>query len=60
MTLTKNDKYWKPGQPYLDGVKVTVVRDSQSALSSLKSGQSQLALDLAPLDASQRQGRTRV
>lgn len=52
MTLSKNDKYWKKGQPYLDGAKVTVVRDSQSALSSLKSGQSQLALDLAPLDAS--------
>lgn len=52
MTLTKHDKYWRSGQPYLDGVKVTVVRDSQSALASLKAGQSQLALDLAPLDAS--------
>lgn len=52
MNLAKNDKYWKPGRPYLDGVTVTVVRDSQSALSSLKAGQSQLALDLAPLDAS--------
>src|SRR4051794_20340681 len=51
MTLSKNEDYWVKGAPYLDGVKVTVVRDSQSALSSLKSGQSQLALDLAPLDA---------
>lgn len=51
MTLSKNEEYWKSGQPYLDGVNVTVVRDSQSALSSLKAGQSQLALDLAPLDA---------
>jgi peptide/nickel transport system substrate-binding protein len=51
MTLSRNVEYWKQGQPYLDGVKVTVVRDSQSALSSLRSGQSQLALDLAPLDA---------
>jgi peptide/nickel transport system substrate-binding protein len=52
LTLVKNDNYWKKGQPYLDGVDVQVVRDSQSMLSSLKSGQSDLALDLAPLDAS--------
>ena len=52
MTLSKNDSYWKDDLPYLDGVTVTVVRNSQSMLSSLRSGQSQLALDLAPLDAS--------
>jgi peptide/nickel transport system substrate-binding protein len=52
VTLVKNDHYWKKGQPYLDGVDISVVRDSQSMLSSLKSGQSDLALDLAPLDAS--------
>jgi peptide/nickel transport system substrate-binding protein len=52
MKLLANKKYWKDGLPYLDGVDINVVRDSQSMLSSLKSGQSQLALDLAPLDAS--------
>jgi peptide/nickel transport system substrate-binding protein len=51
-SLTRNDKYWLEGRPYLDGVEISVVRDSQSMLSSLRSGQSQLALDLAPLDAS--------
>jgi peptide/nickel transport system substrate-binding protein len=50
--LTRNAKYWQKDRPYLDGVDISVVRDSQSMLSSLKSGQSQLALDLAPLDAS--------
>lgn len=50
ISLSRNDGYWKDGQPYLDGVKITVVRDSQSMLSSLRSGQSHLALDLAPLD----------
>jgi peptide/nickel transport system substrate-binding protein len=50
-TLVRNDQYWDAGKPYLDGVDITVVRDSQSMLSSLKAGQSQLALDLAPLDA---------
>ncbi|MBL7260129.1 ABC transporter substrate-binding protein [Paractinoplanes lichenicola] len=50
-TLKRNDQYWDSGKPLLDGVTITVVRDSQSMLSSLKSGQSELALDLAPLDA---------
>lgn len=49
-TLVRNDSYWKKGQPYLDGVDVSVVRDSQSMVSSLRAGQSQLALDVAPLD----------
>ncbi|TMF85833.1 MAG: ABC transporter substrate-binding protein [Chloroflexi bacterium] len=50
-TLKRNDQYWKAGRPYLDGVEVAVVTQSSSAVSSLRSGQSQLALDLAPLDA---------
>jgi peptide/nickel transport system substrate-binding protein len=48
--LTKYDHYWKKGRPYLDGVKISVQSQSQSMKSSLRSGQSQLALDLAPLD----------
>jgi peptide/nickel transport system substrate-binding protein len=50
-SLARNEHYWQSGRPYLDSVEISVVRDSQSMLSSLKSGQSQLALDLAPLDA---------
>jgi peptide/nickel transport system substrate-binding protein len=50
-SLARNEHYWKSGRPYLDAVEINVVRDSQSMLSSLRSGQSQLALDLAPLDA---------
>jgi peptide/nickel transport system substrate-binding protein len=48
--LKKYDKYWKQGRPYLDGIDIDVQSQSQSMLSSLRSGQSQLALDLAPLD----------
>ena len=50
-TLAKNPHYWKSGRPYLDGVQMTVVTQSTSAVAALKSGQAQLALDLAPLDA---------
>jgi peptide/nickel transport system substrate-binding protein len=50
--LVRNPHYWKKGLPYLSGVDINVVNDSQSMVSSLKAGQSQLALDLASLDAS--------
>ncbi|MEU8824802.1 ABC transporter substrate-binding protein [Streptomyces sp. NPDC048636] len=50
LELKKNDHYWKSGRPYLDGVNINVQSQSQSMKSSLRSGQSQLALDLAPLD----------
>jgi peptide/nickel transport system substrate-binding protein len=55
-SLARNEHYWQSGRPYLDGVEISVVRDSQSMLSSLRSGQSQLALDLAPLDATTVKG----
>jgi len=48
--MTSNDDYWVKGRPYLDAVNISVQSQSQSMLSSLQSGQSQLALDLAPLD----------
>lgn len=57
LELVKYDGYWKDGLPHLDGVNISVVRDSQSMLSSLKAGQSQLALDLAPLDAASVKGQ---
>lgn len=48
--LKRNPHYWKKGRPYLDRINISVQSQSQSMLSSLRSGQSQLALDLAPLD----------
>jgi peptide/nickel transport system substrate-binding protein len=49
--LVRNDDYWVKDRPYLDGIDISVQSQSQSMLSSLKSGESQLALDMAPLDA---------
>jgi peptide/nickel transport system substrate-binding protein len=56
LELKKNDKYWKKGRPYLDGVKISVQSQSTSMKASLRSGQSQLALDLAPLDTASLKG----
>jgi peptide/nickel transport system substrate-binding protein len=54
--LKRYDDYWVKDRPYLDGVDISVQSQSQSMLSSLRSGQSQLALDLAPLDTVSLQG----
>jgi peptide/nickel transport system substrate-binding protein len=54
--LKRYDDYWVKNRPYLDGVDISVQSQSQSMLSSLRSGQSQLALDLAPLDTMSLQG----
>jgi peptide/nickel transport system substrate-binding protein len=51
ISLKRNEKYWKPSRPYLDGIEIAIVGQSSSAVASLRSGQAQLALDLSPLDA---------
>jgi peptide/nickel transport system substrate-binding protein len=39
----KNTNYWQTGRPYLDGIRVSIMRDQQSMVSQLEAG----ALDLA-------------
>ncbi len=31
ITLTRNQDYWKPGRPYLDGIEFTIIRDVSTA-----------------------------
>lgn len=50
-TLKKNPHYWVAGRPYLDAVEMRVITQSSSSVAALKSGQAQMAVDLAPLDA---------
>ena len=40
--LTKNKNYWQTGRPYLDGVRVSIVKDAQAMVAQLEAG----ALDL--------------
>ena len=37
--LVKNDKYWNPELPYLEGVKSYIIPDTGTALAALKTGQ---------------------
>lgn len=39
----KNKNYWDSGKPYLDGIRVNIMRDQQSMVSQLEAG----AIDLA-------------
>jgi peptide/nickel transport system substrate-binding protein len=49
--MARNDKYWEPGLPYLDGIELTVIRDSTAQLAALRSGRAQLASGLNVQDA---------
>ncbi|MGP3970661.1 ABC transporter substrate-binding protein [Streptomyces sp. 6N223] len=44
LALSRNDAYWRPDRPYLDGVEIRVITQSDSLVSSLRTGQSQLAV----------------
>jgi peptide/nickel transport system substrate-binding protein len=39
VTFEKNVKYFKPGLPYLDGLKVVIITDQGTAAAAIKSGQ---------------------
>jgi peptide/nickel transport system substrate-binding protein len=51
ITLTRNDSYWEKGLPYLDGIDVTVIKDSTAQLTALRTGRAQLANGLTIQDA---------
>jgi len=51
ITLKRNDSYWEKGLPYLDGIDVTVIKDSTAQLAALRTGRAQLANGLTIQDA---------
>jgi len=38
ISFIKNKSYWDSGKPYLDGIKVNILRDQQSMVSGLETG----------------------
>ena len=51
ITLKRNDSYWEQGLPYLDGIDITVIKDSTAQLTALRTGRAQLANGLTIQDA---------
>lgn len=50
IVFEKNPTYWVPERPYLDRVEVSIIPDSQALLNALKSGQINVARELAYRD----------
>lgn len=44
LSFARNDTYWRPDRPYLDGVEIRIIAQADSLVSSLRTGQSQLAV----------------
>jgi peptide/nickel transport system substrate-binding protein len=38
ITLTKNKNYWQSGNPYLDGIEVKILSDTQSMVAQMEAG----------------------
>src|SRR5262249_17289783 len=36
--VTKNPDYWKPGQPYLDGIEYTIIKNLSTAILAFVAG----------------------
>ena len=45
---TRNDSYWRPGLPYLDGVNIAIMNEPATALRSVIAGENDLATSLGP------------
>ncbi|MFF2045647.1 ABC transporter substrate-binding protein [Kitasatospora sp. NPDC058170] len=56
ITFARNDKYWNPGRPYLDGVEIRIVPQAESLLSSLKTGQTHLSYGVRGKDVATLKG----
>ena len=44
--LKRNDKYWKPGLPYLDGVDIKIINELNTAVRAVVAGERDLAVNL--------------
>ncbi len=54
--VVRNDKYWMPGQPYLDGVKLTLKVDDSTMSAAMSAGQADILMrndkqQFAPIQA---------
>lgn len=39
MTFQRSDNYWKPGQPYMDGIVIKIIPQGPSRISALQAGE---------------------
>jgi ABC-type transport system substrate-binding protein len=48
VVVTRNEKYWKPGKPYLDGIEMAIIPEINTGLRSVIAGQNDFVYFLSP------------
>lgn len=43
VVVTRNDGYWRPGRPYLDGIEIAIIPEAATALRAVSAGQLDMA-----------------
>jgi len=48
IVVTRNEQYWQPGRPYLDGVELSIITEVNTGLRSVIAGQNDFIYFLSP------------
>ncbi len=48
VVVTRNEKYWRPGRPYLDGLELSVIPELATGLRSVIAGENDFVYALTP------------
>lgn len=48
IVVTRNEHYWKPGHPYLDGIELSIITEVNTGLRSVIAGQNDFIYFLSP------------
>ena len=48
IVLKRNDKYWRPGRPYLDGIEIQVITEIGTAVRSVLAGDNHYVYFMSP------------
>lgn len=48
VVLTRHDKYWREGRPYLDGIEMSIITEINTGLRSVVAGQNDFVYFLSP------------
>ncbi|MGO9360896.1 MAG: ABC transporter substrate-binding protein [Xanthobacteraceae bacterium] len=46
VVVTRNENYWRPGRPYLDGIEFAIIPEAATALRSVIAGEKEMAYSL--------------
>ncbi len=46
VVVTKNEAYWRPGRPYVDGINFAIIPESATALRSVTAGENDFSFSL--------------